>query len=70
MSPRQQPYHVHTEGSLQNEVNFNICPHTNTKWKTRCKLVKITLRMGFLGYCCYTTFQKFNGMHASPYTKN
>ena len=20
-----------------NEVNFNICPHTNTKWKTRCR---------------------------------
>ena len=36
-----------------NEVNFNICPHTNTKWKTRCKFAKIALRTG-----CFTLEKK------------
>ena len=40
------------KASYNNEVNFNIYPHTNTKCEFRCKFAKITLRMRYLG-CCY-----------------
>ena len=32
-----------------NKANINICPPTNSKWRTRCTFAKITLRMGYLG---------------------
>ena len=46
-----------------NEVNFDICPHTKTKWKTRCKFAKIPLRMGYLGHC-YCVIQNFKNLMA------
>ena len=39
--------------NLVNEVNFNICYYNNTKWKTRCKVAKIALRIGYLGICYF-----------------
>ena len=45
-----------------NEINFNICPHTNFKCNTRWKFAKIKLRMVCLG-------QKFITMRVSPCKK-